>query len=79
MAKATTSYALKGEFNFSEGTITEIVGKGENQMIQVYNLMAVLQEFNGCFISVSIKEDKSIPTVDQRSFDDDEDFEDDEE
>lgn len=33
MAKATTSYALKGEFNFNEGTITEISGRGESQTV----------------------------------------------
>ena len=65
MAKATTSYALKGELDYNAGTITEITGKGENMEVNVYNLMAVLKEFDGRSISVSIKEDKNIPTVEE--------------
>lgn len=79
MAKSTTTVALKGTFDFNEGTITEIVGKGESQTIAVYNLMDVLKQFDECFISVNVKEDRSIPTVEQLVEEDsDEDFDEEE-
>jgi len=64
MAKKVNQVGFKGildvDFNTGEGTITEIVKEVEN----VYNFFETLMEFNGKHVTISIKEENELPTVD---------------
>jgi len=64
MAKKVHQVGFKGildvDINTGEGTITEIVKEVEN----VYNFFETLMEFNGKHITISIKEENELPTVD---------------
>ena len=64
MAKKVNQVGFKGildvDINTGEGTITEIVKEVEN----VYNFFETLMEFNGKHITISIKEENELPTVD---------------
>ena len=65
MAKRVNSAKLKGvldlDFSSGVGTITEIVKDSENE----YNLFALLEEFNGKTIALSIVEENELPTTEE--------------
>ena len=64
MAKKTNQVGFKGvlDVNFAsgEGTVTEVVKEVES----VYNFFETLSEFNGKHVTISIKEENELPTVD---------------
>lgn len=65
MAKRVNSAKLKGildlDFSTGKGTITEIVKDSENE----YDFFALLNEFNGKTIALSIVEENELPTTDE--------------
>lgn len=65
MAKRVNSAQFKGELEISfedgKGIITEVVKDEE----RVYNLFAVLEEFNNKHITISIKEENEITPVEE--------------
>lgn len=65
MAKQTNKVGLKGilevDFNGGVGTITEIV----REEPYTYNLFEIIEQFDGKTVTISITEDKELPTVDE--------------
>lgn len=65
MAKQTNSTKLKGELTFDldthEITITEIVKEAE----YTYDLIDILEQYNGKSIAFSITEDKDLEPIEE--------------
>lgn len=64
MAKRKNTASLKGlltiDFNEGKATVTEIVKDAEYE----YDFFALLSEFNGKSVSITIAEENELPTVD---------------
>lgn len=63
-SKRTNAVSLKGEldldFSTGVGTLTEITKEGED----VFDFFKILSEFSGKNVTVSIKEENDLPTID---------------
>jgi hypothetical protein len=59
-AKKVHAVSLKGILDMDLVEVTEITKDAE----YVYDLKAILQEFNGKQVSIAIKEDSELPTKD---------------
>lgn len=66
MAKRVNSAKLKGllevDFNADTGTVTEIVKDVESEC----NFFALLEEFNGKTVSITIVEENELPTTEEQ-------------
>lgn len=66
MAKRVNSASIKGtldiDWNLKSGIVTEITRDGDSVE---YDLFRLLEEFNGKEISISIKEEYKLPTIDE--------------
>lgn len=65
MAKRVNTASLKGildiDFNAGQATVTEIVKDVEHE----YDFFKLLEEFNGKTVSITLKEENELPTVDE--------------
>lgn len=66
MAKRVNSASIKGklsiDWSLESGIITETTRDGD---IVEYDLFKLLEEFNGKEISISVKEEYKLPTIDE--------------
>lgn len=66
MAKRVNSASIKGtldiDWNLKSGIVTEVTRDGDSVE---YDLFKLLEEFNGKEISISIKEEYKLPTIDE--------------
>jgi len=62
MAKKVHGYALKGDYYHSKMVIAEFDKKSEET--SYYSLKDILKNFDGRYISIVIKEEDSVPSVD---------------
>jgi len=66
MAKRVNSAKLKGildlDFNAGTGTVTEVVKDVESE----YDFFALLNEFNGKSVSITIVEENELPTTEEQ-------------
>ena len=60
MAKRVNQVSYKGILDMDQVTVTEITKESED----TYDLKAVLQTFDGKQVSITIKEEEPLPTVD---------------
>lgn len=72
MAKRVHAVQLKGFYDTTTGRVTEI-GKEETS---VYDLGEILTEFHGKKVTISIKEDTDIPSLDIEQDIEDDEFDD---
>ena len=61
MAKKSLNVKLKGEFNLDTMQIHEV----KKEQISTYDLLAVLREFDGKTVDISIGEQVDLPTVEE--------------
>lgn len=70
MAKKVHSYSLKGDYFHSKRVVAEYDKKTEET--SYYSLDEILSEFNDKTISITIKEEDAVPSLNQPFNDDDE-------
>lgn len=58
-AKRTNSFSCKGELNLEEGVVYEV----KKESVETIDFMAILNEFNGKNVKISIVEDIEIVGV----------------
>lgn len=63
MAKFNKSFSTKGSLDLSTGIVTELKKSGGEEYFEEVDLFGYLKEFDGKNVSISIKEDKEVYTV----------------
>ncbi|MFJ7982447.1 YonK family protein [Lysinibacillus xylanilyticus] len=73
MAKRVNSASLKGKLDIDwalgSGILTETTKDGDFE----YDLFKLIEEFNGKAITISIKEEDTLPTIDEYNVSDESD------